>query len=103
MNLSFLNLQLNILRIDRQFELFQDYQRRLRNSLGQNQGAQQLVDRALVLVTLGGNDFVNNYFLTPMAPRRRQFALPEYCRFLISEYKNILKVRTMYNITYVCR
>ncbi|KAK9201397.1 hypothetical protein WN944_016599 [Citrus x changshan-huyou] len=80
---------LNILRIHQQFALFQDYQTRLSKKIGRGR-AQELVSHALVLVTLGGNDFVNNYFLTPFAPRRRQFTLPQYCRYLISEYKKIL-------------
>uniref|UniRef100_A0A2N9HNF4 GDSL esterase/lipase n=1 Tax=Fagus sylvatica TaxID=28930 RepID=A0A2N9HNF4_FAGSY len=80
----------NILRIFRQFELFQQYQRRLSAQVGQAQ-AQRLVNNALVLITLGGNDFVNNYFLTPFSARSRQFSIPNYSRYLISEYRKILR------------
>lgn len=75
----------------RQFQLFEEYQQRVSAIIGADR-TQQLVNNALVLITLGGNDFVNNYFLTPFAPRRRQFSLPDYCRFLVSEYRKLLMV-----------
>jgi len=53
---------------------------------------QRLVNQALVLITLGGNDFVNNYYLVPFSARSRQFALPNYVVYLISEYRKILVV-----------
>ncbi|XP_017643533.1 GDSL esterase/lipase At4g28780 [Gossypium arboreum] len=79
----------NIIRMFRQFEYFQEYQRRVTKIVGQQQ-AQRLVNQALVLITLGGNDFVNNYFLVPFSARSRQFSLPDFCRYLISEYRKIL-------------
>lgn len=54
--------------------------------------AKRLVNQALVLMTLGGNDFVNNYYLVPFSARSRQFSLPDYVRYLISEYQKILRV-----------
>ncbi|XP_010447915.1 PREDICTED: GDSL esterase/lipase At4g28780-like [Camelina sativa] len=79
---------LNILRIGRQFELFQEYQERVSEIIG-SEKTQQLVNGALVLMTLGGNDFVNNYFF-PFSSRRRQSSLEEFSQLLISEYKKIL-------------
>ncbi|CAN8326349.1 unnamed protein product [Cochlearia groenlandica] len=79
---------LNILRISRQFELFQEYQARVSEIIG-SEKTQQLVNKALVLMTLGGNDFVNNYFL-PFSYRGRQSSLAEFSQLLISEYKQIL-------------
>ncbi|KAK9292751.1 hypothetical protein L1049_020731 [Liquidambar formosana] len=80
---------LNIIRIYEQFKLFKHYQLRLRAHIGE-EAAQRLVNQALVLITVGGNDFVNNYYLVPYSARSRQFSLPDYVRYLISEYKNIL-------------
>ena len=88
---KFCILQANIIRISRQFQFFQQYQLRLSAQVGQAQ-AKRLVNDALVLITLGGNDFVNNYFLTPFSARSRQFSIPDYCRYLISEYRKILRV-----------
>lgn len=70
---------------------FEQYQRRLISLIGLDK-ARKLVNNALVLITLGGNDFVNNYFLAPITARRIQFNLQDYTTFLIAEYKKILKV-----------
>ncbi|CAA6666495.1 unnamed protein product [Spirodela intermedia] len=84
-----LPVQVNIVRIPRQLEYFEEYQQRLSSLVGPAQ-ARRLVNQALVLVTLGGNDFVNNYYLVPFSARSRQFTLPDYVSYLISEYKKIL-------------
>ncbi|KAL6346205.1 hypothetical protein AAG906_027955 [Vitis piasezkii] len=55
------------------------------------QFTERLVNQALVLITLGGNDFVNNYYLVPFSARSRQFSLPDYVRYLISEYRKVLR------------
>lgn len=80
---------LNIIRIGQQLEYFEQYQSRVADLIGAEQ-TQALVNQALVLITLGGNDFVNNYYLVPFSARSRQFALPDYVRFVISEYKKVL-------------
>ncbi|GAB4835451.1 GDSL esterase/lipase ltl1 [Ancistrocladus abbreviatus] len=86
---------INIIRISRQLEYFQQYQQRVSQLIGQGR-TQQLVNQALVLITLGGNDFVNNYYLVPYSVRSRQYALPDYVRYLISEYRKILE--RLYNL-----
>uniref|UniRef100_A0ACD5W1T1 Uncharacterized protein n=1 Tax=Avena sativa TaxID=4498 RepID=A0ACD5W1T1_AVESA len=79
----------NIVRISKQLKYFQQYQWKLRGLVGASV-AQQIVNGALVLITLGGNDFVNNYYLIPFSLRSRQFSLPDFVRYVISEYKKIL-------------
>ncbi|GMY20345.1 GDSL esterase/lipase LTL1-like [Fagus crenata] len=81
---------LNIIRIYKQLMFFQQYQLRVTAHIGAEQ-TQQLVNKALVLITLGGNDFVNNYYLVPFSARSRQFSLPNYVVYLISEYRKILE------------
>ena len=83
--------QFNIIRIGKQLEYFEQYQRRVRGLIGAAQ-TEQLVNSALILITLGGNDFVNNYYLVPFSARSRQFSLPDYVVYLISEYRKILQV-----------
>ncbi|XP_074321015.1 GDSL esterase/lipase LTL1-like [Silene latifolia] len=80
---------LNIIRISRQLQYFEEYQKRVSDMIGGG-ATQELVNRALVLITLGGNDFVNNYYLVPFSARSRQFALPNYVTYLISEYRKVL-------------
>ncbi|CAN1233842.1 GDSL esterase/lipase At5g33370 [Linum perenne] len=81
---------INIIRMYQQLEYFQQYQQRLRAQIGSNR-AKRLVNNALVLITVGGNDFVNNYYLVPYSVRSTQMPLPEYVKFVISEYKKLLK------------
>ncbi|KAJ7973576.1 GDSL esterase/lipase [Quillaja saponaria] len=81
---------LHIIHIYKQFNLFEHYQRRVSALIGEEQ-TQQLVNQALVLITLGGNDFVNNYYLVPFSARSRQFSLPDYVRYIISEYRKALR------------
>lgn len=84
--------QANIIRIPAQLEFFRQYQLRVSAIIGEA-AAQQLVHSALVLITLGGNDFVNNYFLTPINFRRLQYNIQDFSQFLVSEYKKVLMVR----------
>lgn len=80
----------NIIRIGQQLAYFQQYQQRVSTLVGAAQ-AKSLVNQALVLITLGGNDFVNNYFLVPNSYRSRQYNINDYVPFLISEYRKILR------------
>lgn len=75
----------------RQYEYFEQYQQRLSALIGPEQ-TQQLVNDALILMTVGGNDFVNNYYLVPFSARSRQYPLPEYVEYLISEFRKLLLV-----------
>ncbi|XP_021898141.1 GDSL esterase/lipase At5g33370-like [Carica papaya] len=79
----------NIIRIYKQLKLFQHYQLRVSTLIGAVE-TQRLVNEGLVLISLGGNDFVNNYYLVPFSPRSRQFSLPDYVGYLVSEYRKIL-------------
>ncbi|EYU19868.1 hypothetical protein ABFS82_06G080500 [Erythranthe guttata] len=79
----------NIIGISQQLTNFQQYQQRVSALIGVSE-TQRLVKESLVLITLGGNDFVNNYYLVPFSARSRQFAIPDYVRYLISEYQKIL-------------
>ncbi|KAL2325296.1 hypothetical protein Fmac_024354 [Flemingia macrophylla] len=85
----------NIIRMSRQIEYFQEYQQRVSGLIG-DEKTRQLVNGALVLITCGGNDFVNNYYLVPNSARSRQFALPDYVNYVISEYSKIL--RRLYDV-----
>lgn len=88
---AFKTLQLNIIRMLRQLEYFQEYQQKVSAMIGA-ENTKKLVSEALVLITVGGNDFVNNYFLVPFSARSRQYSLPDYVVFLVSEYKKLLMV-----------
>ncbi|KAG8362693.1 hypothetical protein BUALT_Bualt01G0109300 [Buddleja alternifolia] len=80
----------NIIRIYQQLNYFEQYQRRVRELVGEEE-TQRLVQESLVLITLGGNDFVNNYYLVPYSARSRQYSLEKYVPYVVSEYKKVLK------------
>ncbi|KAL3750437.1 hypothetical protein ACJRO7_011439 [Eucalyptus globulus] len=80
---------INVIRMYQQLEYFRQYQQRVSALIGPGR-TRKLVNQALVLITVGGNDFVNNYFLVPYSARSRQYSLPNYVRFVISEFKKQL-------------
>jgi phospholipase/lecithinase/hemolysin len=82
-------MQANIIHIASQLVYFEQYQRRLSSLVGPERTA-RLVNGALVLITLGGNDFVNNYYAVPYSPRSREFSLPDFIAYILSEYRQIL-------------
>ena len=84
-------MQLNIIRMYRQLDYFEEYQQRVSILIGVAR-AKKLVNQALVLITVGGNDFVNNYYLVPYSARSRQYSLQDYVKFLIVEYRKLLMV-----------
>lgn len=84
-------MQVNIIRIYQQLSYFQQYQQRLSRLIGDEE-AKRTVGESLVLITLGGNDFVNNYYLVPYSVRSQQYSLENYVPFVISEYRKVLQV-----------
>ncbi|CAL9165601.1 unnamed protein product, partial [Musa hybrid cultivar] len=79
----------NVIRISKQLQYFEEYQEKLSALVGRSQ-ARKIVSHGLVMITLGGNDFVNNYYLVPLSLRSRQFSLPDFVRYLILEYRKVL-------------
>lgn len=63
-------------------EYFQEYQRKLRRYVGRAR-AQQIVNEAVYIVSIGTNDFLENYFLF-VTGRFKQFTVEEYEDFLLS-------------------
>lgn len=85
------HLQMNIIKMNTQLEYFEEYQQRVTALIGASK-TKRLVNQALVLITVGGNDFVNNYYLVPSSARSRQYPLPAYVKLLISVYRRHLQV-----------
>ncbi|KAJ0922720.1 putative triacylglycerol lipase [Helianthus annuus] len=85
----------NIIRMPSQLDDFGTYKLRLADLIG-TEKAKKLVNDALFLITCGGNDFVNNYFLIPNSIRSIQYKLPDYVPFIISEYEKHLT--RLYNL-----
>ncbi|KAL4574693.1 hypothetical protein LXL04_021529 [Taraxacum kok-saghyz] len=79
----------NIIKMPQQMANLEQYKRRVSDIIGPQQ-TEKLISQSLTLITLGGNDFVNNYFLVPFSARSRQFAIPDYVVYVVSQYRNIL-------------
>jgi hypothetical protein len=75
----------------RQLDYFEEYQHRVASIIGPAR-TKKLINQGLVLITVGGNDFVNNYYLVPYSARSRQYSLQDYVKFLIVEYRKLLQV-----------
>lgn len=84
-------IQAEIIRMPHQFQLFQEYKDRVASIIGRN-ATNKLVAEGFFSIALGGNDYVNNYYLLPVTARSLQFSLPAYTDFIISEYEKILAV-----------
>lgn len=83
---------MNVTRMHTQLDYFKAYQRRMTALIGATR-TKRLVNQALFLMTVGGNDFVNNYYLVPSSARSRQYSLPQYVKLLICEYRKHLQVK----------
>ncbi|XP_048429175.1 GDSL esterase/lipase At5g18430-like [Pyrus x bretschneideri] len=80
---------LDILRMFRQLNYFKEYQQRVQALVGKQQ-TRRLISQSLVLITVGGNDFVNNYYSASSISQSRNLPLPTYVKLLISEYRKTL-------------
>ena len=80
-----------ILRMPEQFHHFQHYQDRVASIIGRN-ATNKLVAEGLVSISLGGNDYVNNYYLLPVTVRSVEYSIPAYTNFIISEFEKYLAV-----------
>ncbi|GAB4825216.1 hypothetical protein Ancab_008091 [Ancistrocladus abbreviatus] len=72
----------------KELENYKQYQVRLREYLGE-QRANEILSEALYLMSLGTNDFLENYFTLPN--RRSEFSVEQYQDFLIGIAKNFIK------------
>ncbi|KAL0550955.1 hypothetical protein IC582_010023 [Cucumis melo] len=79
---------LNVIPLWKEVELFKEYQRKLRGYLG-NEKANEVIKEALYLVSLGTNDFLENYYTFPH--RRLQFSIQQFEDFLLDLARNFIK------------
>lgn len=62
-NLCFLNLQ-KVIPMWKELEYYKEYQNKLRAYVGKDK-ANEILSEALYLMSLGTNDFLENYYLSP--------------------------------------
>lgn len=72
----------------KEVEYYKEYQQKLRAHLG-NERANEIIGEALYLVSIGTNDFLENYYTFP--ERQWEFTVEEYEDFLIGLAEGFLR------------
>lgn len=73
----------------KELEDYKDYQKRLRAYLGETK-ANEIIGEALHMMSLGTNDFMENYYAFP-SRRQSQFTITQFEDFLIGIAGNFIK------------
>ncbi|KAI6697554.1 hypothetical protein NL676_017673 [Syzygium grande] len=84
---------LSVIPLWKELEYYKDYQRKLRSHLGPSSANQVLAD-ALYMISMGTNDFLENYYTMP--GRRSQFSVRQYEDFLVGIAEKF--VRELYGL-----
>ena len=87
-----MNLQ-SVLALWKEVEYYRQYQQQLRDYLG-NEKANEVLEEAVYLISIGTNDFLENYYTRP--GRSSQFSVEEYQNFLTQIAKDF--VTNLYNL-----
>ncbi|GAB2298622.1 hypothetical protein Dimus_032692 [Dionaea muscipula] len=78
----------SVLSMSRQLEYFLHYKLQLRRFVG-NKKAEEIIDNALFVISLGSNDLLQNYFIEP--DRQKQYTLPRYQDFLVTSMARTIR------------
>ncbi|MED6224281.1 hypothetical protein PIB30_082535, partial [Stylosanthes scabra] len=79
---------LNVIPLWEELEFYKEYQENLRNYLGVEK-ANYIIGEALYLMSLGTNDFLENYYIFPF--RRAHFTVTQYQDFLLGIAENFIR------------
>ncbi|KAH7546785.1 hypothetical protein FEM48_Zijuj01G0238100 [Ziziphus jujuba var. spinosa] len=71
---------LSVIPLWKELEYYKEYQNELRDYLG-NDKANEVLSEALYLISIGTNDFLENYYVIP--GRSSEFSIEEYQNFLV--------------------
>ncbi|KAK6142444.1 hypothetical protein DH2020_022792 [Rehmannia glutinosa] len=80
---------LGVIPLWRELEYYKDYQNRLRAYLGDKK-AMDTITNALYMISMGTNDFLENYYAFPPRQRRLQYTVDAYQELLIGIAKNFI-------------
>ncbi|XWS36736.1 hypothetical protein CRYUN_Cryun20dG0111300 [Craigia yunnanensis] len=80
---------LSVIPLWKELEYYKDYQLKLRANLGDRK-ANDIISQALYLISVGTNDFLENYYAFP-ARRSSQYTIREYQNFLVGVAGNFTK------------
>ncbi|KAI3412715.1 Lipase_GDSL domain-containing protein, partial [Psidium guajava] len=80
---------LNVIPMWQEMEYYKEYKQKLRSYLG-NHKANFILSEALYLVSLGTNDFLENYYMSLPGGRQSQFTVGQYEDFLVVLAKDLI-------------
>ena len=86
---SFL-LQGALFTMEQQIQNFQKTVDELKTLMGER--ASELIEKSLILVCMGSNDYINNYLL-PLSDKRKTYSPAEYSQLLMHHYSRQLMVK----------
>ncbi|XP_028797386.1 GDSL esterase/lipase At5g45950-like, partial [Neltuma alba] len=78
----------SVLAVSKTARVFKHYKIHLRELVGAER-AEFIVRNALYIVSMGTNDFLQNYFLDPTRPN--QFSMPQFQNFLLSRFSHAIE------------
>ncbi|XP_057977810.1 GDSL esterase/lipase At4g26790 [Malania oleifera] len=78
---------LSVIPLWKELEYFKNYQTQLRGYLGEEE-ANMILEQALYMISLGTNDFLENYYVLPR--RSKEFSVEEYQNFLAGIARNFI-------------
>ncbi|XP_076949016.1 GDSL esterase/lipase At4g26790-like [Bidens hawaiensis] len=84
---------MSVIPLWRQLEYFKEYQNKMMIEFGGAE-ATKILSEALYLISLGTNDFIENYYALPV--RRMAYSVDEYENFLLVKARNF--VTDLYNL-----
>ncbi|KAJ4763151.1 GDSL esterase/lipase [Rhynchospora pubera] len=86
---------LSVIPLSQQLEYYKQYQEMLRSFQGEAK-ASETIREALYIISLGTNDFIENYYAVIGSSRSKQFTTDEYVDFIVGIAENF--VRDIYRL-----
>lgn len=83
-------MEQSVISLSKQVEYLKHYKIHLRQLVGANR-AEELIRNAVFVISMGTNDFLQNYYVEPV--RSQQFSVAQYEDFLIASMSSAVKVR----------
>ncbi|KAF5764907.1 putative triacylglycerol lipase [Helianthus annuus] len=78
----------NVIPLSKQLEYFQEYKIRMEKLVGKD-NAHKIVKNAVFVLSMGTNDFLQNYYIDPT--RSQRFTIAQYQRYLINCMETYVK------------
>ncbi|XP_058748274.1 GDSL esterase/lipase At2g42990-like [Vicia villosa] len=79
---------LNVIPLWKEIDFYKEYQAKLRAHVGEKK-ANEIISEALYLISLGTNDFLENYYIFPT--RQLHFTVSQYQDFLVDIAENFVR------------